>query len=106
EFRDDVCMSREVPLTARYEAAAHDLDFSEDLTTRLAGGGAARSILFLAVYERGNESVRFRGLETRSGDVRCIAAVSRVDGLEREPLLLTAMLVPGWRDRPLYQRFR
>jgi hypothetical protein len=35
-----------------------------------------------------------------------VTGLSRVEGLERSPLLLTTTLSAGWREERLYQRLR
>jgi hypothetical protein len=56
-----------------------------------------RTMLFEPVYS-GFASVDLRG--TRPG---CLTSLSRVTGLDDEPLWLPLALDPGWRDAPLYQ---
>jgi hypothetical protein len=103
-FRDDLCGPGDLPLTARYQAALPELDFSEPITVRLVKDPVAASTLFLPTYDRPDDSSRFRGLEVAADQARCIADISRVEGIDRTPLLLTTTLAAGWRLGPLYQR--
>jgi hypothetical protein len=38
------------------------------------------------------------------GQARCIARLSRVDGLDQVPVLLTTRLSEGWRNERLVER--
>jgi hypothetical protein len=35
----------------------------------------------------------------------CIARIERVEGTTKLPIILTAVLAPGWQDRPLHRAF-
>ena len=62
--------------------------------------------LVFAAFDRPDNSSRFRGVELATDQARCVAGISRVDGLSRTPLLLTTILTARWRDGALYQRLR
>jgi len=114
QFRDDLCGPGSLSLTLRYQATRADLDFSEPITIPLGLEPTTPTTFFIPTYDRllmaahdrGNESVRFRGVEVVADRVRCVGRLWRVEGLDATPLLLTTMLVPDWRDQPLYQRLR
>jgi hypothetical protein len=108
ELRDDLCAPGDLPLTVRYEAPAAlpELDFSEALVVRLHNDPAATTTVFLPVYDRPDDSSRFRGVEVATDQARCIGRISRVEGIDRTPLLLTTTLTAGWRHEPLYQQLR
>jgi hypothetical protein len=106
EFRDDVCGPGDLPLTIRYQAALPELDFSESVGVTLYKNPPTRTMLFLAAYDRPDGSSRFRGVEVAADRVRCVGRISRVEGLDRTPLLLTTTLTADLRREPLYQRLR
>jgi len=106
QFRDAQCSSATVPITIRYQAKVADADLSEQIDVPLGAHAAAPTKLFFTVYDRGDESIRFRGIEVPADLARCIDGVYRVEGLEHAPLLLTTRLGAGWRGEPLYQRMR
>jgi hypothetical protein len=91
-------------VTARYRASYPDADLSQ--TWMVPPGGANASTMFVVVYDRADESIRFEGIEVPTQRAGCVAAISRVNGLDTEPLLLHAMLSDGWRDWPLHQRLQ
>ena len=63
-------------------------------------------MLFIAAYDRADESIRFRGIEVASDRAQCVGDLSLVEDLDVTPLLLTTRLGANWRDQPLFQRFR
>ena len=103
EFDDAGCAS-DVSLTVRYSASVADADLSEDLVVPLRPHAAAPTRLFITAFDRADESIRFRGVEVAPEQARCIARLSRVDGLDQTPLLLTTRLSEGWRDQRLAER--
>jgi hypothetical protein len=105
-FRDRVCSADVLPLTLRYESVLPELDFSEPTTVRMQRDGDSPTILFFAAYDRPDETTRFRGIELATEHSDCIDSIVRVDGLEREPLLLTTVLSANWRREALYQRLQ
>jgi len=106
EFRDRQCRRTDVDLTVRYEAVYPDADLTETINVPLHPAEAEPTVAFLAVFDRADESVRFRGIETAADRADCVGAVSRVDGLGRTPLLLNTVLSAGWRTLALYQRLQ
>ncbi|HWW84189.1 MAG TPA: hypothetical protein VNZ26_11330 [Vicinamibacterales bacterium] len=105
-FRDDLCQPGSLPLTIRYQATLPELDFSETLLVQLRGDTERSTRVFVPTYDRPEDTSRFRGIEIPSNRLRCVAEISRVQGIDRTPLLLTTTLVPDWRAAPLYQRLR
>jgi hypothetical protein len=103
EFDDGGCGS-EVPVTVRYSASVADADLSEDLVVPLRPHAASPTRLYITAFDRADESIRFRGVEVAREQARCITRVSRVDGLDRTPLLLTARLSEGWHNQRLAER--
>ncbi len=102
-FRDDACGGMSLPLTIRYFGNVADVDLSESLTVHVSRAGAPTT-LFIAAYDRADESIRFRGIELPTVHAHCIGGLSEVKGVESTPLLLTTQLAPGWRDRKLFER--
>ncbi len=93
-----------VPLTVRYSAIFADADLSEDLVVPLQANAASPTRLFIAAFDRADESIRFRGVEVVPGQARCVVRLSRAHGLEQTPLLLTTRLADGWHDERLVER--
>ncbi len=62
------------------------------------GPGLTRA--FFPVYEG------FDGLRVPDAAAGCLRGVSQFADVRPFPLLLAAVLAPGWEDRPLYQRIR
>jgi hypothetical protein len=104
-FRDDLCGPGSLPLTIRYEGRRNDADLSEPIAVRLRSSASGPTTLFFVAYDW-DDRIRFRGIEMASDQVRCVGELSRVEGLERTPLLLTTTLGADWREERLYQRMR
>jgi hypothetical protein len=103
-FRDDRCGPAALPVTIRYDGRRHDADLSESITVRLRAGAPRPTTLFVAAYDWADEYIRFRGIEVADDRSACVGGLSRVDGLEPTPLLLTTTLGADWRAERLYQR--
>ncbi len=103
-FRDDLCGPGNLPLTIRYDGRRRDADLSEPITVRLRSGASAPTTLFVVAYDWADDYIRFRGIEVAADQVHCVGELSRVEGLERTPLLLTTTLGADWREERLYQR--
>jgi hypothetical protein len=55
----------------------------------------------------GTTRVCFPAYEGFSGATgNCVRSVSRVADVRQFPLVMTAVLAPGWESRPLYQRIK
>jgi hypothetical protein len=106
EFRDDLCGASDLPVTIRYSGAVPDADLSYRKTVRLQRSPVDPTTLFVAAYDRADETVRFRGIEVAADQVRCVGRLLRVEGIDHEPLLLTTTLAADWRQQPPYQRLR
>jgi hypothetical protein len=105
-FRDDQCRASSVPVTLRYESVWPDADLTQRIDVPVRAGASAPTKLYAAVYDRGDESIRFRGIEVAPVQAACVDGVDRVDGLDDAPLLLTTIMAADWRQERLYQRFR
>ena len=105
-FRDDLCGPGKLPVTIRYDGRRRDADISETIIVRLRPGALVPTTLFVAAYDWADDYIRFRGIEVAGDRGHCVADLSRVDGVEQTPLLLTTVLGAGWREERLYQRLR
>jgi hypothetical protein len=106
QLRDDLCGPGNLPMTIRYDGRRRDADLSEPITVRLRAGASAPTTLFVVTYDGADDYIRFRGIEVAADQVHCVGGLSRVEGVERTPLLLTTTLGAGWREGRLYQRLR
>jgi hypothetical protein len=104
QLRDDLCGPEALPLTIRYQGKAADVDLSQTLSVPLHPHAAAPTMVFTPAYDRADESVRLRGVEVPEDRRRCVGELFLVEGLDRTPLLLTAVLAANWRDEALHQR--
>ena len=105
-FRDDLCGPTDLPVTIRYSGKTSDVDLSEQVAVHLQQSPQRPTTLFIAAYDRADESIRFRGIEVASDRAQCVGDLSLVEDLDATPLLLTTRLGGNWRDQPLFQRFR
>jgi hypothetical protein len=106
QFRDDLCGPGVLPVTIRYSGNPPDVDLSESITIRLGAAAPAPTTLYVAAFDRADESIRFRGVEVTAERSRCVGGLSIVEGLDTAPLLLTTQLGPAWRDERLHERLR
>jgi hypothetical protein len=104
-FRDDLCGPVSLPVTIRYDGTRRDADLSESIRVRLGSDARSSTTLFVVAYDW-PDYIRFRGVEVAADRAPCVAELSRVEGLERTPLLLTTWLGMDWRSERLYQRLR
>jgi hypothetical protein len=105
-LRDDLCGPGSLPVTIRYDGRRRDADLSESINVRLRPDALPSTTLFVVAYDWPGDYIRFRGIEVAADREQCVADLSRVEGLERTPLLLTTVLGAGWREERLYQRLR
>jgi hypothetical protein len=105
-LRDDLCGPGDLPLTVRYDGRRRDADLSETITARLRPIASVPTTVFVVAYDWADDYIRFRGIEVAADQAHCVTGLSRVEGLERSPLLLTTTLGAGWREERLYQRLR
>src|SRR5262249_38920901 len=104
-LRGDQCGSDAVPVTVRYDGRRRDSDLSEVVRVHLPSGTSPTTLIVVA-YDWANDFIRFRGIEVPADRAGCIARIARVDGLDREPSLLTTTLPADWRQERLYQRLQ
>ena len=105
-LRDDLCGPGDLPLTVRYDGRRRDADLSETITARLRPTASVPTTVFVVTHDWADDYIRFRGIEVAADQAHCVTGLSRVEGLERSPLLLTTTLGAGWREERLYQRLR
>ena len=84
-------------LTFRYDKVDVNQDFTRTIALDHGSGVDGTTTIFMPVFER------YSGLEASGGE-RCVTTVRRINDLKPFPLLLGAILPPGWQSRPLYQR--
>jgi hypothetical protein len=106
QFADDLCGSANLPLTIRYSGSRLDVDLSEPITIPLRRAPKVPTLLFIAAYDRADESIRFRGVEVAAYQAPCVSRLWHVEDLDRVPLLLTTRLPADWRRERLFQRLR
>ncbi len=105
QFRGDRCGGRSLPIVVRYSGNPPDVDLSESVTVPVRAA-AEPTLLVVSTFDRADESIRFRGIELPASLAKCLSTISKVDGLDSTPLLLTVRLAPGWRGDKLFQRLR
>jgi hypothetical protein len=101
----DRCPGR-VRVGVRYQSPFADADLSHAIDVDLASPAGADTLIVMPVYDRADESIRFRELELTPASADCVRAVERIDGLSHEPIAVDATLGPAWKSRTLYQRMR
>lgn len=84
-------------VTVVYDAAVPGRNFTRAFP---AGRSAGVTRVFFPAY-RG-----FQQVTASSGGRACHVTVSQAADVRPFPLLMAAVLPPGWQDAPLYQRFR
>jgi len=80
----------------RYDATHQPLDYSRTIV--LADRTAGRTRLFEPVYDA------FRRVEVSDPSPACVERAGVVANADRFPLLISAVLPPGWEARPQYQQ--
>ena len=107
----DRCDSAAVPLTLRYRVVPPFTDLTRRTIVPVpaAGSGATRLVFpvyTLGVRSPGRESLSFAGVEVAAADEPCIQSLSRFKKPQDFPLILESVLLPDWRQRPLYEALR
>jgi hypothetical protein len=87
---------------AFYKTSNPAMDYSRTFALDARGathtGGVTR--VFFPVYRY------FQGVTLSSVNPECGVSAFRVTDVRPFPILMTAVLAPGWERQPLYQRFR
>lgn len=102
------CASDQVWLRFRYHAEPPFADLTRETIAPAPPAGSLRTLVVFPVYTLGQrhtvrDSLRFEGLEVPANQRACIASVDAFSQPEQFPLLLESMLLPDWRQRPLYE---
>jgi hypothetical protein len=102
------CGSDQVRLRFRYHAEAPFANLTRETIVPAPPGGSSPTLVVFPVYTLGRrhavrDSLRFEGLEVPATQRACIASVDAFSQPEQFPLLLESMLLPDWRQRPLYE---
>lgn len=98
----------DVPFMVLYDGHVPDtaISWGGTLPRNQAGSTHLYFPVFRAAWnDAGTEWTRFAALELHTADADKLLRLSRIDAPDRLPLLLTAVLPPDWRNRPLYQQF-
>ena len=97
ELNEAACQANPT-VTFRYDPAVPNGDFKRTVTLDRRSTAAGPTTILATVFES------FTGLDVPDAPPGCVIGVSRITGLERLPLVLSATLPPDWQSRPLYQR--
>jgi hypothetical protein len=100
-----------VALTFRYQTRPPFADFSRESLVPAPPPGSPPTLVVFPVYSLGLRSTlrdhfRFVGIEVASGMENCVVAFERFSRPNQFPLLLETVLLPDWRERPLYETLR
>lgn len=111
EFGGDHCDADVVGLTFRYRVKAPYPDLSRSLQVPMPPPGPLRTRVLFPTFSTGArmtdpEAMTFTGLELATAQYACLAGVSRVVNTAALPILMEAVLAPGWRDGALYEAFQ
>lgn len=87
-------------VTFRYTVTPNDGDLSRTLSIDRAASTAGVTRVFHAAFEL------FKAVEVTGNQPGCVVAVQRVANLSSQPLVLSAVLQPGWQGQPLHQRLK
>jgi hypothetical protein len=101
------CSARSVPVTFKYTVATPGHDYSRTFEVPV-GSREVPTELFFTVYQTGASAPAphhfvFDGVEVPAAQAPCIARIARFEKPESFPLLIPAVLPPGWQALPLHQ---
>ncbi len=77
--------------------------FDHGIAVDLPQEGSGETLVLVPAFYR--PSQYFSDIELPEKYANCLAKVERIAGSTRLPVILTAVLAPGWRDRPLHRAF-
>jgi hypothetical protein len=77
--------------------------FDHDITVEIAEDRLDPTIVLVPAFYR--PSQYFSGIRVPGSRAACIAKIERVAGATKLPVILTAVLAPGWEYRPLHRAF-
>lgn len=104
EIGGGACSPGPVPVALKYSSTRPTIDFeyTREFDVPIAAGQPSR--LLFPIYSRRGVS-RFEGIAVPAGRSGCVLRAQRADPRSAAPLpILFAVLSPGWRSMPLYQR--
>jgi hypothetical protein len=107
ETANDACSADRVTVIFKYAGMPASLDYSRTFDVPVVRARAGTR-LFFTVYHSGASSPPphrfvFTGIEVPASQRACIGRVARFAEPDSFPLLIPAILVPGWRALPLHQ---
>jgi hypothetical protein len=107
----DRCDTDAVALRLRYRAVPPFVDLTRQTIVPVPAAGAGSVRLLFPVYNvgarlDGRESPRFLGVEVAAPEASCIQSLARFREPDKFPFLLESLLLPDWRQRPLYEALR
>ena len=107
----DQCDADAVPLRLRYRAVPHFVDLTRQTVVPVPAAGAGSTRLLFPLYGvgarlHGRESPQFIGVEVAPAEAPCIQSLRLFKEPDKFPLLLESLLLPDWRQRPLYEALR
>lgn len=100
------CSQPVVHLATAYSGSEHNAHRDYTRTFDVPATGAVPTLVLVpAFYQRGTNWTRFDGFATPAAESSCLGVLKRaLVTREVELPVLTAVLPPDWRTRPLYQR--
>jgi hypothetical protein len=101
------CAVPVVAMTLRYDGTADRSSFEREYRVPTAAPGRSTRVM-IATFAYRHSSVdiwyHWRGLDVPADQSSCLLRVSKMTSPQRYPVLLNAILAPGWEQRPLYAR--
>ncbi len=105
DFGGERCDADAVSVTYRYHAVPPYSDLTRQAVVPVPASGDAPTRVFFPVYSLGErmgvDALSFTGVELLPAQAPCLLGVRRFTRPESFPLLMEAVLVPGWRQVPL-----
>ena len=99
------CGRSRVHLATAYSGSEHTAHREYARTFEVATSDEAPTLVLVpGFYQHGSSWTRFDGFATPNDETACLGTIKRVGSIANVRLpVLTAVLTPGWRERPLYQ---
>jgi hypothetical protein len=95
------CDQGKLTLSVRYAKRAEVWQpFDHDLTVERQDAGGTTTVLIPAFYR---PTQYLSGIEVPAIQAGCITKIERVNGTTVLPVILTAILSPGWQQQPLHR---
>jgi len=107
EIGGAACDQSMVRVAAAYSGSAHTAhrEYPRVFEVPTIPGGAPTVMLMPAFFQSGSEWTRFDGVALPRASLPCLGAIGEAVETGTVPVpILTAVLPPDWRERPLYQR--